>query len=159
MARRRGGSSSRSRSLPTSRGASRRRLHVRRRESVASRRRRSRRGSRAGRGVDDVKSASSILRPRALRLDDAMSERARSGVHALGSEEQTTPGGFGDIDFSESEAPAAGIVEIVGTTARTQGADYVPNNPFQSETLEDGLDRITMIVQEVMYHSQSNIDR
>lgn len=47
-------------------------------------------------------------------------------------------------------APATGEeLVIVRDVALTQGADYVPNDPFPAETHEDALDRLTYIVQQL----------
>ena len=48
-----------------------------------------------------------------------------------------------------TSAPANTVQWVIRrNTTQTQGIDYVENDPFPSETLEDGLDRLTMINQE-----------
>ena len=47
-------------------------------------------------------------------------------------------------------APASGEeLVIVRDVALTQGADYVPNDPFPAETHEDALDKLTYLVQQL----------
>lgn len=55
-------------------------------------------------------------------------------------------------------APAAGKRwAIIRATARTQGADYVENDPFPAETHERALDRLTAIAQEVEAANTRNL--
>ena len=53
----------------------------------------------------------------------------------------------GNVEFLT--APGAGVVVlIVRAIARTQGIDYVENDPFPAETTEDGMDRAMIVAQE-----------
>jgi hypothetical protein len=55
----------------------------------------------------------------------------------------------GSVIFVSGSKPANGkAVAIIGTTARTQLTNYVDNDDFPAEVLEQGLDRLTMISQE-----------
>ena len=56
----------------------------------------------------------------------------------------------GSITFTTGNTPASGeTVVIRRNVPQTQAIDYIANDPFPAETNEEGLDRTTMIVQQV----------
>lgn len=64
----------------------------------------------------------------------------------------TVSGGNGSTGTVRAElgAPSSSVQWIIRRkTARTQAIDYTPNDPFPAETHEQGLDRLTMNVQEL----------
>ncbi len=66
-------------------------------------------------------------------------------------------GSSSDAHFSSTDQrPANGeTVVILRTLAKSQGTDYVENDPFPSTSHEDALDRLTFITQEL----QEEVDR
>ena len=62
----------------------------------------------------------------------------------------------GNVTFTSGNTPANGeTVVIARQLTKTQGTDYVANDPFPAESDEDALDRLTFITQEL----QEEIDR
>lgn len=59
---------------------------------------------------------------------------------------QDSPGADGDLWFNT--APTGSVV-IVGSTLRKQAIDYIAADSVEPEQVEAGLDRLTMIVQEL----------
>ena len=56
----------------------------------------------------------------------------------------------GSITFTSGNTPASGeTVVIRRNVPQTQAIDYIANDPFPAETHEEGLDRTTMIAQQV----------
>ena len=56
----------------------------------------------------------------------------------------------GSITFTSGNTPASGeTVVIRRNVPQTQAIDYIANDPFPAETNEEGLDRTTMIAQQV----------
>ena len=56
----------------------------------------------------------------------------------------------GSITFTTGNTPASGeSVVIRRNVPQTQAIDYIANDPFPAETHEEGLDRTTMIAQQV----------
>lgn len=56
----------------------------------------------------------------------------------------------GSITFTTGNIPASGeTVVIRRNVPQTQAIDYIANDPFPAETNEEGLDRTTMIAQQV----------
>ena len=56
----------------------------------------------------------------------------------------------GSITFTSGNIPASGeTVVIRRNVPQTQAIDYIANDPFPAETNEEGLDRTTMIAQQV----------
>ena len=56
----------------------------------------------------------------------------------------------GSITFTSGNIPASGeTVVIRRNVPQTQAIDYIANDPFPAETNEEGLDRSTMIAQQV----------
>ena len=56
----------------------------------------------------------------------------------------------GSITFTSGNIPASGeTVVIRRNVPQTQSIDYIANDPFPAETHEEGLDRATMIAQQV----------
>ena len=62
----------------------------------------------------------------------------------------------GNVTFTSGNTPANGeTVVIARQLTKTQGTDYVANDPFPAESHEDALDRLTFITQEL----QEEVDR
>ena len=62
----------------------------------------------------------------------------------------------GNVTFTSGNTPADGeTVVIARQLTKTQGTDYVANDPFPAESHEDALDRLTFITQEL----QEELDR
>jgi hypothetical protein len=62
----------------------------------------------------------------------------------------------GNVTFTSGNTPANGeTVVIQRQLTKTQGTDYVANDPFPAESHEDALDRLTFITQEL----QEEVDR
>jgi hypothetical protein len=56
----------------------------------------------------------------------------------------------GNVTFTSGNTPATGeTVVIRRAVPQTQAIDYIANDPFPAETNEEGLDRTTMIAQQV----------
>ena len=56
----------------------------------------------------------------------------------------------GSITFTSGNIPASGeTVVIRRNVPQTQAIDYIANDPFPAETNEEGLDRTTMIAQQI----------
>ena len=56
----------------------------------------------------------------------------------------------GTIVFNNSNIPVSGeIVVVTRNVLQTQAIDYIANDPFPAETHEEGLDRATMVIQQV----------
>ena len=56
----------------------------------------------------------------------------------------------GTIVFNSSNVPASGeTVVVTRNVLQTQAIDYIANDPFPAETHEEGLDRATMVIQQV----------
>ena len=56
----------------------------------------------------------------------------------------------GSITFTTGNTPASGeTVVIRRNVPQTQAIDYIANDPFPAETNEEGLDRTTMIAQQI----------
>ena len=66
-------------------------------------------------------------------------------------------GSSSDAHFSSTDQrPAAGeTVVLARALTKTQGTDYVANDPFPAASHEDALDRLTMITQQI----QEEVDR
>lgn len=68
----------------------------------------------------------------------------------LGADYAVTGGNGATGTVSAVVAPAVGTEWVIRRrTGRVQGADYVPHDPFPSESHERGLDRLTLIAQEL----------
>lgn len=68
----------------------------------------------------------------------------------LGADYAVTGGNGATGTVSAVVAPAVGTEWVIRRrTGRVQGTDYVPHDPFPSESHERGLDRLTLIAQEL----------
>ena len=64
----------------------------------------------------------------------------------------------GSITFTSGNTPASGeTVVIRRNVPQTQAIDYIANDPFPAETNEEGLDRTTMIAQQVSEEADRSI--
>jgi hypothetical protein len=64
----------------------------------------------------------------------------------------------GSITFTVGNIPASGeTVVIRRNVPQTQAIDYIANDPFPAETHEEGLDRSTMVAQQVAEESNRSI--
>jgi hypothetical protein len=64
----------------------------------------------------------------------------------------------GSITFTGGNIPASGeTVVIRRNVPQTQAIDYIANDPFPAETHEEGLDRSTMVAQQVAEESNRSI--
>jgi hypothetical protein len=64
----------------------------------------------------------------------------------------------GSITFTAGNIPASGeTVVIRRNVPQTQAIDYIANDPFPAETHEEGLDRATMVAQQVAEESDRSI--
>jgi hypothetical protein len=64
----------------------------------------------------------------------------------------------GSITFTVGNTPASGeTVVIRRNVPQTQAIDYIANDPFPAETHEEGLDRSTMVAQQVAEESNRSI--
>ena len=64
----------------------------------------------------------------------------------------------GSITFTSGNTPASGeTVVIRRNVPQTQAIDYIANDPFPAETHEEGLDRTTMIAQQVSEEADRSI--
>ena len=64
----------------------------------------------------------------------------------------------GSITFTAGNVPASGeTVVIRRNVPQTQAIDYIANDPFPAETHEEGLDRGTMVAQQVAEESDRSI--
>ena len=64
----------------------------------------------------------------------------------------------GSITFTAGNIPASGeTVVIRRNVPQTQAIDYIANDPFPAETHEEGLDRATMVAQQVGEESDRSI--
>jgi hypothetical protein len=64
----------------------------------------------------------------------------------------------GSITFTGGNIPASGeTVVIRRNVPQTQAIDYIANDPFPAETHEEGLDRGTMVAQQVAEESDRSI--
>jgi hypothetical protein len=64
----------------------------------------------------------------------------------------------GSITFTAGNIPASGeTVVIRRNVPQTQAIDYIANDPFPAETHEEGLDRGTMVAQQVAEESDRSI--
>ena len=64
----------------------------------------------------------------------------------------------GSITFTSGNVPASGeTVVIRRNVPQTQAIDYIANDPFPAETHEEGLDRATMVAQQVGEESDRSI--
>jgi hypothetical protein len=64
----------------------------------------------------------------------------------------------GSITFTGGNTPAIGeTVVIRRNVPQTQAIDYIANDPFPAETHEEGLDRSTMVAQQVAEESNRSI--
>jgi hypothetical protein len=64
----------------------------------------------------------------------------------------------GSITFTAGNVPASGeTVVIRRNVPQTQAIDYIANDPFPAETHEEGLDRATMVAQQVSEESDRAI--
>jgi len=64
----------------------------------------------------------------------------------------------GSITFTTGNTPASGeTVVIRRNVPQTQAIDYIANDPFPAETHEEGLDRTTMIAQQVSEEADRSI--
>ena len=64
----------------------------------------------------------------------------------------------GSITFTAGNVPASGeTVVIRRNVPQTQAIDYIANDPFPAETHEEGLDRATMVAQQVGEESDRSI--
>jgi hypothetical protein len=64
----------------------------------------------------------------------------------------------GSITFTVGNTPAIGeTVVIRRNVPQTQAIDYIANDPFPAETHEEGLDRGTMVAQQVAEESDRSI--
>ena len=65
-----------------------------------------------------------------------------------------TPGG-GNVTFGSAPPTGVGNVFIRRVTPKTQASDYVENDPFSANTVENNLDKLTQVTQDM----QEEIDR
>ena len=64
----------------------------------------------------------------------------------------------GSITFTTGNIPASGeTVVIRRNVPQTQAIDYIANDPFPAETNEEGLDRATMIAQQISEEADRSI--
>ena len=64
----------------------------------------------------------------------------------------------GSITFTSGNIPASGeTVVIRRNVPQTQAIDYIANDPFPAETNEEGLDRATMIAQQISEEADRSI--
>ena len=64
----------------------------------------------------------------------------------------------GTIVFNSSNVPASGETVVVRRNVpQTQAIDYIANDPFPAETHEEGLDRATMVAQQVSNDADRSI--
>ena len=64
----------------------------------------------------------------------------------------------GSITFTTGNTPASGeTVVIRRNVPQTQAIDYIANDPFPAETNEEGLDRATMIAQQISEEADRSI--
>jgi len=64
----------------------------------------------------------------------------------------------GSITFTSGNIPVVGeTVVIRRNVPQTQAIDYIANDPFPAETHEEGLDRVTMVAQQVSEESDRAI--
>ena len=64
----------------------------------------------------------------------------------------------GSITFTSGNTPASGqTVVIRRNVPQTQAIDYIANDPFPAETHEEGLDRATMVAQQVSEEADRSI--
>ena len=64
----------------------------------------------------------------------------------------------GSITFTTGNTPASGeTVVIRRNVPQTQAIDYIANDPFPAETHEEGLDRATMVAQQVSEEADRSI--
>ena len=64
----------------------------------------------------------------------------------------------GSITFTSGNIPALGeTVVIRRNVPQTQAIDYIANDPFPAETNEEGLDRATMIAQQISEEADRSI--
>ena len=64
----------------------------------------------------------------------------------------------GSITFTSGNVPASGeTVVIRRNVPQTQAIDYIANDPFPAETHEEGLDRATMVAQQVSEEADRSI--
>jgi len=64
----------------------------------------------------------------------------------------------GTIVFNNSNIPVSGeIVVVTRNVLQTQAIDYIANDPFPAETHEEGLDRATMVIQQVSGDAERSI--
>ena len=64
----------------------------------------------------------------------------------------------GTVVFTSGNIPASGeTVVIRRNVPQTQVIDYIANDPFPAETHEEGLDRNTMIAQQVSEATERSI--
>ena len=64
----------------------------------------------------------------------------------------------GSITFTSGNVPISGeTVVIRRNVPQTQAIDYIANDPFPAETHEEGLDRVTMVAQQVSEESDRAI--
>ena len=56
----------------------------------------------------------------------------------------------GSVTFTSGNIPASGeTVVIRRNVPQTQSIDYIANDPFPAETHEEGLDRATLVAQQI----------
>lgn len=66
----------------------------------------------------------------------------------------------GSITFNLDQQPAADIIVLIERNVPvTQLIDYLPGDPFPAETNEDGLDKLTMLIQDISSNSDLSLDR
>ena len=63
--------------------------------------------------------------------------------------------GGGNVTFGSAPPTGVGNVFIRRVTPKTQTSDYVENDPFSSDTIEQNLDKLTQVTQDM----QEEIDR
>ena len=64
----------------------------------------------------------------------------------------------GSVTFTSGNTPASGeTVVIRRNVPQTQAIDYIANDPFPAETHEEGLDRATMVAQQVSEEADRSI--
>ena len=64
----------------------------------------------------------------------------------------------GTIVFNNSNIPVSGETVVVRRNVlQTQAIDYIANDPFPAETHEEGLDRATMVIQQVSNDADRSI--
>ena len=64
----------------------------------------------------------------------------------------------GTIVFNNSNIPVSGETVVVRRNVlQTQAIDYIANDPFPAETHEEGLDRATMVIQQVSNNADRSI--